>query len=280
MKLISILLCYAFVTLSIEATEYTKSYNPAPDDDISSSGIMGEFTSIGTVLNGNLDSDNVKDNTLQNVDFLSSTIQSNKIKDGTITASDMANINSITNGGMIYATASATLGVLPIGTADQLLRVSSGGIPIWGDATGSGWSYSSGTLYPDNTTDNLVVGGSSAGTSSQGVIALVNGTAPTASITDGVQLYSKDDTGDVDSDGNTGAELWIRDEAGNTTVLSPHNFSLLPKTKTDKYKADKVLNWSYYSERDGQAINVDMYGAVKEIERLSGKKFIYTKEKE
>lgn len=68
-----------------------------------------------------------------------------------------------------------------------------------------------------------------------------------------------------------GAELKVRDEIGNITTLSPHNFKLF--TPDPSYE----LPFSYYSRNDyiGKEINVDIYGAIEEIEKLSGKKFIY-----
>jgi len=70
------------------------------------------------------------------------------------------------------------------------------------------------------------------------------------------------------------AELKVRDEAGNVTTLSPHTFTLF--TPDASYE----LPFSYYSKNEyiGKEINVDIYGAIKEIEKLSGKKFIYIKD--
>ena len=50
------------------------------------------------------------------------------------------------------------------------------------------------------------------GTSAVGVLAIANGTAPTTSIADGVQIYA--------ADVNSSSELIARDEAGNVTVLT------------------------------------------------------------
>jgi len=61
------------------------------------------------------------------------------------------------------------------------------------------------------------------------------------------------------------------DAAGNATLLSPHNFELYTPD------ASQSLPFAYYSENAfvGKRINVDMYGAIAELERLSGKQFIY-----
>lgn len=112
---------------------------------------------------------------------------------------------------------------------------------------------------------NVGVGTTSFGTSAGYVLAIGNGTAPTTSITDGVQLYAEDVA--------ASSELRVRDEAGNVTTLSPHNYSLF--TPDPSYE----LPWSFYSRNDkvGKEINVDMYGAIKAIEEMSGKQFIYVR---
>jgi len=73
---------------------------------------------------------------------------------------------------------------------------------------------------------------------------------------------------------STYTELRCTDSAGNETTLSPHTFELFTPDKS--YKSP----WAYYSNNDfiGTKINVDMYGAISEIEKLSGKKFIYTQD--
>jgi len=93
---------------------------------------------------------------------------------------------------------------------------------------------------------------------------LTNGAVPTSSPANAVQLYAEDVT--------SSSELKVRDEAGNVTTLSPHNFNLF--TPDSSYE----LPWSYYSRNEyiGKEINIDMYGAIKAIEELAGKKFIYT----
>ncbi len=118
-------------------------------------------------------------------------------------------------------------------------------------------------------TGNLGIGTTSFGSNAAKVLAIANGTAPTTSITHGIQLYAIDY---VDGDGTSTSELFVRDEDGNATNLSPHNFSLLPKG------ASEPLAWSYYSEKNGQAINVDMAKTIRLVEELSGTKLIYTKD--
>lgn len=110
--------------------------------------------------------------------------------------------------------------------------------------------------------DNLIIGtGGSAGTSSDLVLAMENGTAPTASITDGIQLYSEDEA--------ASAELKVRDEAGNVTTLSPHNFSGIPEGKSEE------MAWAFYSEREDKYVNVDMLKMARILEELTGEKLVY-----
>jgi hypothetical protein len=120
---------------------------------------------------------------------------------------------------------------------------------IWGDFVGKQLGFYG----------NVCIGGNANGGGTR-VLALVNGTVPNASVTDGVLLYTQD---------VSTSELRVRDEAGNITTLSPHNFSLIPQSEP--------MAWSYYSENSqtGQVINVDMLKAVRIIENLSGQKLVY-----
>jgi hypothetical protein len=108
---------------------------------------------------------------------------------------------------------------------------------------------------------NLLLGGTSVAASSVGNLHLFNGTAPTGSATNGVILYSEDVT--------ASAELKVRDEAGNVTTLSPHNFSLIPDGPSEE------MAWAYYSEKDGKRINVDMLKLARMVEKLTGEKLVY-----
>ncbi|MFO8066484.1 MAG: hypothetical protein R6U11_02765, partial [Bacteroidales bacterium] len=100
------------------------------------------------------------------------------------------------------------------------------------------------------------------GETGENVLALLNADAPTTSITDGVLLYA-----DFDD-----AELRVRDELGNVTTLSPHNFTLTKKSEP--------MAWSFFSENKklGYEINVDMLKAIRTIEQLSGEKLVYLKD--
>lgn len=108
---------------------------------------------------------------------------------------------------------------------------------------------------------NLLLNGNVAPASGVGTFAIFNGTAPTGSVTDGCVLYTEDVS--------TSSELKVRDEAGNVTTLSPHNFSLIPEGPSED------MAWSYYSERDGKRINIDMLKAIRVLEKLSGEKLVH-----
>jgi hypothetical protein len=94
-----------------------------------------------------------------------------------------------------------------------------------------------------------------------GTIAIANDIAPTASLANLVQLYAADDSGS--------SELWVRDEAGNASVISPHNFSLIGQPS-------EPMAWSFYSENDHGKINVDMLRTIRLVEEMSGEKLVHT----
>ena len=108
---------------------------------------------------------------------------------------------------------------------------------------------------------NLLLNGTSAGASSVGTFAIFNGTAPTGSVTNGIILYAEDVS--------SSSELKVRDEAGNVTTLSPHNFSLIPDGPSED------MAWAYYSEKGGKRINVDMLKLARMVEKLTGEKLVY-----
>jgi len=108
---------------------------------------------------------------------------------------------------------------------------------------------------------NLLIGSTLSPASAESAVAIFNGTAPTGSVTNGVVLYSEDVS--------ASAELKVRDEAGNITTLSPHNFSLIPEGPSEE------MAWGYYGEKNGKKINVDMLKLARMVERLAGEKLVY-----
>lgn len=111
---------------------------------------------------------------------------------------------------------------------------------------------------------NFGLGTTSAGTSANKVLAIGNGTAPTTSIADGIQLWAEDVA--------SSSELRVRDEAGNISTLSPHNFSLIPGG------ASEDMAWSFYSENGQYAINADITKALRLVEGISGQQLVYIKD--
>jgi len=111
-----------------------------------------------------------------------------------------------------------------------------------------------------NTSANLTIGGTAVPTSATKSLSLINGTIPSASVTDGVILYAEDVS--------SSSELKVRDEAGNITTLSPHNRMGLPYAPQD-------LDWTFHSEKNGKYITVDMAELARQVEKLTGKKLIY-----
>ena len=112
-----------------------------------------------------------------------------------------------------------------------------------------------------DTSGNVLIGGLATPTSSVGNLCLFNGTAPAASIANGVVLYAEDAT--------SSSELKVRDEAGNISTLSPHNFDLLGDRS-------EPMAWSYSAKNAfvGKEIAVDMTKVIRALEKLTGESYI------
>jgi len=117
---------------------------------------------------------------------------------------------------------------------------------------------------------NLGIKTKTFGIDAIGVLAIANGTVPATSPEDQIQLYAQDVNQGVGI-GTASSELFVRDEAGNVTTLSPHNFSLIPQGPSEP------MAWSFYSERGETAINIDMLKVTRLIENLTGEQVIYLK---
>lgn len=113
----------------------------------------------------------------------------------------------------------------------------------------------------EHSTGNVGIGGRSFNGGS-GILALFNGTAP-SSITNGIQFWAADVAGS--------SELHVLDEAGNTTVLSPHNFTYIPGGPSED------MAWAYHSHNTNlnHTINVDMLKAIRLIEKMTGEQLVY-----
>ena len=78
-------------------------------------------------------------------------------------------------------------------------------------------------------------------------------TSDPSTLADHAHIYAKDDT--------SSAEVYVRDEAGNVTKLSPHN---------------EKGEWEYFSRNvnTGKVVRVNMEEMVRDIEKLTGKTYI------
>ena len=93
---------------------------------------------------------------------------------------------------------------------------------------------------------------SSTGITLEGAMAMGVVSDP-STVANYAHVYAKDDT--------ASAEVYVRDEAGNVTKLSPHN---------------KQGEWEYFSRntKTGKTVRVNMEEMIKDIEKLTGKKYI------
>ena len=92
-----------------------------------------------------------------------------------------------------------------------------------------------------------------AASSRMGAIRLDNQSGDPTHGADFSWIYAKDDS--------ASSEVYVKDEAGNATKISPHN---------------DAGEWEYYSKNSitGKTVRVNMEKLVAEVEKLSGKKFI------
>src|SRR6056300_600499 len=83
-------------------------------------------------------------------------------------------------------------------------------------------------------------------------IALTVGSDP-SSVANNAHIYAKDEA--------SSAEVFVRDEAGNVTKISPHN---------------QEGEWEYYSRnvKTGKTVRVNMEEMIRDIEKLTGKTYI------
>ena len=83
-------------------------------------------------------------------------------------------------------------------------------------------------------------------------LALTVGSDPSTAANN-AHIYAKDES--------SSAEVFVRDEAGNVTKISPHN---------------EQGDWEYYSRntKTGKTVRVNMEEMIRDIEKLTGKKYI------
>jgi hypothetical protein len=83
-------------------------------------------------------------------------------------------------------------------------------------------------------------------------IALTVGSDPSG-VANNAHIYAKDEA--------SSAEVFVRDEAGNVTKISPHN---------------EQGEWEYYSRntKTGKTVRINMEEMIRDIEKLTGKTYI------
>jgi len=77
-----------------------------------------------------------------------------------------------------------------------------------------------------------------------------------STVANNAHIYAKDES--------SSAEVFVRDEAGNVTKISPHN---------------EQGEWEYYSRntKTGKTVRINMEEMIRDIEKLTGKTYINTK---
>ncbi len=162
------------------------------------------------------------------------------IFNSTVTATDVT-ANSLTTNEIASNGSNADINITPQGTGKVVVN----NLSIDGEL-GNITSDSSNmdiTITPHGTGDLRV----------DGHIGLKVQSGDAAADGDHAHIYAKDDT--------SSAEVYVRDEAGNVTKLSPHN---------------QKGNWEYFSRNviTGKVVRVDMEEMIRDIEKLTGKVYI------
>ena len=104
-----------------------------------------------------------------------------------------------------------------------------------------------------NYNNNTKFQTSNHGVAITGVIAMAVESGDPSTVANSAHIYSKDDS--------SSAEVFVRDEAGNVTKISPHN---------------EQGEWEYYSRNvaTGKTVRVNMEEMIRDIEALTGKTYI------
>ena len=113
--------------------------------------------------------------------------------------------------------------------------------------------YANGTGDPSN--EFAFNASTTAGLSKFNDVFLQNRSGDPTGIADGAHIYAKDVA--------TSSEVFVRDEAGNVTQISPHN---------------EQGEWQYWSEniKTGKKIRINMEKMIRKLEQFTGEKFIET----
>ena len=114
-------------------------------------------------------------------------------------------------------------------------------------------TFNAATSVDLNYNNNTKFQTSNTGVALTGVMAMAVESGDPSGVANNAHVYAKDDS--------ASAEVYVRDEAGNVTKLSPHN---------------KQGEWEYFSRNTitGKTVRVNMEEMIKDIEKLTGKKYI------
>jgi hypothetical protein len=114
-------------------------------------------------------------------------------------------------------------------------------------------TFNAATSVDLNYNNNTKFQTTNTGVSLTGVMAMAVESGDPSGVANNAHIYAKDDS--------ASAEVYVRDEAGNVTKLSPHN---------------KQGEWEYFSRntKTGKTVRVNMEEMIKDIEKLTGKKYI------
>ena len=109
------------------------------------------------------------------------------------------------------------------------------------------------SLYNAGTFNEVMTIDKDGNTTRTGALGLKVLASDPSVTSDFAHVYAKDDTGS--------AEIFVKDEAGNVTKISPHN---------------EQGEWEYFSRNvnTGKVMRVNMEELIKDIEKLTGKQYI------
>jgi hypothetical protein len=138
-------------------------------------------------------------------------------------------------------------------------------LAVTGDVRFSANVLASKLSWVNDSSFRVAPGSTDSDSKLNGPLAFKVTSEPTG-ITDCAEIYAKDVS--------TSAEMFVRDEAGNETQLSPHNFEMFEPDPSH------TQPWSYTSKNAyiGKEVGVDMFGLVKAVEELSGKTLMYERD--
>lgn len=124
------------------------------------------------------------------------------------------------------------------------------------DGTGSGTITNNYSFYAESesvATNHYAFYDAGAGLSRLGAVILANQSGDPSTVTDSAHIYAKDVS--------SSSEVFVRDEAGNVTQISPHN---------------EAGEWQYWSQnvKTGKKVRINMEKMIRKLEEYTGETFI------